>query len=220
VRVATKTVKHPAKFSPKVVEIAAVHLAPFQRVLDPFAGTGLVHSLRLYGSWETVGVEIEPEWADMHPKTIVGDALSLPFAHHTFDAVFTSPAYGNRLADHHDAQDGSPRRSYTHDLGRKLHENNSGTLHWGDAYRRLHLMAWGEVWRVVRPEGRFVVNIKNHIRDGMEIPVVEWHLATILNLGWKLRSIAPVEARSMRFGQNHAARLDHEFLLVFDRHGH
>ncbi len=217
---ATKTVKHPAKFSPKVVELAAVHLAPFQRVLDPFAGVGLVHSLRLYGSWETVGVEIEPEWAEMHPRTLVGDALSLPFARESFDAVFTSPAYGNRLADHHNAQDGSPRRSYTHDLGRRLHANNSGTLHWGVNYRRFHFMAWGEMWRVLRPGGGLVLNIKNHIRGGVEIPVVEWHLNTLLSFGWGLSHIVPIEAKGMRFGQNYAARLDHEFLLVFNKLSH
>lgn len=213
---AAKKVKHPAKFSPQVVELAAKYLTAYEWVLDPFAGVGLVHSLRLHGSWETVGVEIEPEWAEMHPRTIVGDAMSLPFARHSFDAVFTSPAYGNRLADHHNAQDGSPRRSYTHDLGRTLHQNNSGTLHWGDAYRHLHLMAWNEVWRVVRPGGGLVVNVKNHIRGGLEVPVVEWHLSTLLSLGWKLASIVPIEARGMRYGQNYAARLDHEFLLVFD----
>lgn len=216
---ATTKVKHPAKFSPMAVELAADYLKAYERVLDPFAGVGLVHSLRLHGSWQTVGVEIEPEWAEMHRKTIVGDAMRLPFARDSFDAVFTSPAYGNRLADHHDAQDGSPRRSYTHDLGRTLHENNSGTLHWGDAYRLLHLRAWGEVWRVVRPGGGLVVNIKNHIRDGLEVPVVEWHLSVLLNLGWRLANIVPIEAKGMRFGQNYAARLDHEFLLVFNKRG-
>ncbi len=196
-----------------MVDLAAGYLQDYPRVLDPFAGVGLVHLLPN----ETVGVEIEPEWAEMHADTVVGDALRLPFAQHSFDAVFTSPTYGNRLADHHNAQDGSTRRSYTHDLGRVLHENNTGTLYWGDAYRHLHELAWAEVLRVVTPGGRFVVNLKNHIRGGVEMPVVEWHLSSLLKLGWTLAHIVPVEAKGMRYGQNHAARLDHEFLLVLDK---
>jgi tRNA G10 N-methylase Trm11 len=95
---------------------------------------------------------------------VVGDALALPFPDATFDAVVTSPTYGNRMADHHHARDGSLRYSYTHTLGRSLHPNNSGTLHWGAEYQRFHSLAWREVWRVVRPGGRFVLNIKDHVR--------------------------------------------------------
>jgi SAM-dependent methyltransferase len=206
-------IRHPAKFTEAMVGRATEFLRDYDRVLDPFAGVGLVHLLPN----ETVGVEIEPEWAAMHPKTVVGDALRLPFARWGFDAVFTSPTYGNRLADHHNAQDGSTRRSYTHDLGRTLHENNTGSLQWGETYRHLHLMAWGEVLRVVRPGGRFVINVKNHIRGGVEVPVVEWHLSHILQFGWELAHVVPVEAKGMRYGQNHAARLGYEFLIVFDK---
>ncbi len=209
----TQTVKHPAKFTLAMVDLAAGYLQDYPRVLDPFAGVGLVHLLPN----ETVGVEIEPEWADMHPRTIVGDAMSLPFARHSFDAVFTSPTYGNRLADHHNAQDGSTRRSYTHDLGHALHPDNSGQLQWGDEYRALHIKAWYQMTHVVRPGGRCVINLKNHIRGGVEQPVVEWHLTTLLRFDWNLAHIVPVEAKGMRYGQNHAARLDHEFLLVFDK---
>jgi len=45
----------------------------------------------------------------------VGNALSLPFEDDSFDAVCTSPTYGNRLAENHDAYDPQARRSYKHD---------------------------------------------------------------------------------------------------------
>jgi SAM-dependent methyltransferase len=216
--------KHPAKFSPPIVETAARHLQGISllgqggvsSVLDPFAGTGLVHSLRMYGDFKIVGVEIEPEWAEMHPRTVIGDALALPFRDSSFDAVLTSPTYGNRLADHHDAKDGSTRRSYKHDLGRDLHPNNSGMLHWGEEYRIFHRIAWDEVRRVVRPGGRFILNMKNHIRSGEEQPVTEWHVDTLIRSGWKLRHIEPIPAKGMRYGQNHQARVSFEFVLVFD----
>lgn len=208
-----ETIRHPAKFTDEIIEAAAPYLEGYENVLDPFAGTGLVHQLPN----RTVGLEIEPEWAEMHPGTVVGDALNPPFEFHSFDAVFTSPTYGNRFADHHKAKDGSRRRSYTHDLGRTLHENNSGTLHWGEEYRKFHRAAWWQVTYLVRPGGRFVLNVKNHIRKKKEQPVVEWHLTEIIQRGWTLAHIKPIPAKGMRYGENHQARVDHEFLLVFDR---
>ena len=79
----------------------------------------------------------------------------------------TSPTYGDRLADHHDARDGSVRHSYKHDLGRDLHPDNSGAMQWGPAYRDFHTAAWVEVRRVLRPGGRFVLNVKDHVRGGV-----------------------------------------------------
>ena len=91
------------------------------------------------------------------------NAIALPFRDESFDAVVTSPTYGNRFADKHNAKDGSIRRSYTHDLGRTLHAENSGSMQWGQAYRDLHVKAWAECFRVVRPGGLFVLNISDHV---------------------------------------------------------
>jgi hypothetical protein len=78
--------RHPARFTDVIIErvqriLDAEHGtpildAPAPRVLDPFAGTGGVHELIGY---ETLGVELEPEWAALHPRTILGDATALPF---------------------------------------------------------------------------------------------------------------------------------------------
>lgn len=100
--------EHPAKFSPAVLDALeeivadeALRLGRLVRVLDPFAGVGRIHLL----SGQTVGVELEPDWAIADPRTLVGDALHLPFPDEAFDVVATSPCYGNRLADQHDARD-------------------------------------------------------------------------------------------------------------------
>lgn len=103
---------HPAKFSKALLallgrmltaEVAAV--GPL-RVLDPFAGPGGIHELAQEGV-ETFGVELQPEWAAAHPDTICGSVLELPsiFPAGTFSALCTSPCYGNRMADHHQAEE-------------------------------------------------------------------------------------------------------------------
>jgi tRNA G10 N-methylase Trm11 len=139
--VTTTAPPHPARFTPSIMEmfteLADRHHLHDARVLDPFAGTGRVNDLGL----DSVGVEIEPEWAGMSPRTLVGDATALPFPAGTFGAVITSPTYGNRMADHHDARDGSRRTTYRHLLGRPLSAGNAGAMQWGEPYQDLHRQA-------------------------------------------------------------------------------
>lgn len=104
---------HPAKWSTPVldalVDIAGAEsdriVAPIT-VLDPFAGIGRSRlSLALAGNALIVdGVELQPEWCSL--GTMQGDALNLPddWTGH-YHAVITSPVYGNRASDHHDAKD-------------------------------------------------------------------------------------------------------------------
>jgi hypothetical protein len=101
--------RHPAAFNRKALAAADKRLterfgtAP-AKVCDPFCGVGRVHELRARG-WVTYGGELESEWAASSPYTIVADALHYPAADGFFDAICTSPAWGNRLADSHDAQE-------------------------------------------------------------------------------------------------------------------
>ena len=103
---------HPAKFSKPVLEQIQeiIHMEDRRllhplHIFDPFAGTGLVHGLASECGVHSWGVEIEPEWAACHERTIVGNALRLPFATDSMDGLVTSPCYGNRMADHHQASD-------------------------------------------------------------------------------------------------------------------
>ena len=209
---------HPAKFSDEIVPILAKYMNGYTRVLDPFAGTGRVHEAADAAGIDSMGVEIEPEWANEHARTVVGSALILPYNEGAFDCICTSPCYGNRLADHHDAQDGSTRRSYTHDLGRDLTPGNAGLLQWGDEYKSFHVDAWDEAFRVLAPNGRFILNISDHIRDGEQIQVSAWHLdylARVLGLG--ISAMIPVETKRMRYGENAEARPLVEYVFVLDR---
>ncbi len=212
-------VAHPAKFSLGLIPVFADLLEGYERVLDPFAGTGRVHQMDDYGSFDTVGIEIEPEWADMHERTLVGDALDLPFGDAEFDAACTSPTYGNRLADHHEAKDGSIRHSYRHTLGRPLAPTNSGQLQWGPEYRDFHKATWAEVNRVVRPGGRFVLNLKDHVRKKQLAPVTGWHVSHLIQeTDFELLNVIGVAAPSLRQGANSTARAGNaEIIFVFER---
>src|SRR5690606_20149612 len=143
--VATTQPKHPAKYTdsllPVFARILREHAA--RSVLDPMAGVGKIGLLRDYGfAGRIVANEIEPEWAYQAPPWVevrISDAANMAWANdEEFDAIVTSPCYGNRMADHHDARDSSRRYTYRHMLGRPLHPANTGKLQWGEAYQEAH----------------------------------------------------------------------------------
>lgn len=220
---ASEAVKHPAKYSKEIMPVLTEILRmessrpdtpPAPIVLDPFAGTGRIHDVADLAGWGSTGVEIEPEWAAMHPATVLGNALRLPWADGHFDAIATSPTYGNRFADKHKAKDGSVRRSYTHDIGHDLHPYNSGGMQWGSAYRSFHRRAWVESVRVLRSGGLFVLNISDHIRGGLRKPVTGFHVRTLCSLGLDVEDIEIVSTRRLRYGANTERPLA-EYVITF-----
>ena len=195
--------KHPAKYSEELLPLfknilVKNNLQPDSKILDPFAVTGRIHEL----PFDTYGIEIEPEWASMHPRTTCGDSSKMGFADSFFDAICTSPTYGNRMADCHVAKDKSKRNTYTHVLGRQLNENNTGQMQFGDDYKRLHEAVYAECFRVLKPNGILIVNMKNHIRQGVEVDVNKWHIECLVKLGVDLQEIVTVPLRGNGFGAN------------------
>ena len=117
------------------------------------------------------------------------------------------------------------RRSYTHDLQhstgdpeRQLHADNSGTLRaTREDYWAFHARAWAEVARVLRPGGRFVLNVSDHISRGAVVPVVERHADLVLLCGFTFVKEFRVTTRRLRYGANNQVRVPTESVLVFDR---
>lgn len=130
-------VRHPAKYSDKFIPIFAELLKGRRKVLDPMAGTGKIGLIKDYGFEGVVYAnDLEFEWI-MQAKDNKCDVISMYDAGNTkfedeeFDGICTSPTYGNRMADHHNARDGSKRNTYTHAIGRQLHKENTGKMQWG-----------------------------------------------------------------------------------------
>lgn len=216
--------KHPAKYTDKLLPVFADILRHHgaKSVLDPMAGVGKIGMLRLHGfNGRIVANEIEPEWAHQAPEWVevhVGDAADMVWAKDgEFHAIVTSPTYGNRMADHHHARDGSKRYTYKHCLGRDLHPANTGQMQWGKAYRDAHRRIWKECIRVIRPGGVFIVNVKNHIRNGEIVRVSEWHAQTLGYLGLRLIDRVKVACPGMRNGANAHLRVSHEDVWIFER---
>ena len=209
-------IKHPAKYSDVLLPIFDRYLPDDNhKILDPFAGTGKLKQIRP----NCTLLEIEPEWANLS-SAVIGDATAMPFDDACFDAVCTSPTYGNRMADSfqdHQVDKKYKRNTYRHTLGRKLSDNNSGGMQWGEKYKTLHLMAWSECFRVLKNGGIFILNISDHIRKGKIIEVTKWHIDTLAEVGFVEKEHIKCETKRQRFGKNGSLRVGYESIVVFNK---
>jgi hypothetical protein len=207
---------HPAKYNPKFIGVFAELLNGCQTVLDPFGGTGRIRLLEQYG-FETVNLEIEPEWA----TDILGDSTMMPFKDETFDAICTSPTYGNRMADtftDHCPEKQYVRNTYRHRLGRKPSVNNTGGYQFGDRYLDLHRLVYGECMRVLKPGGKFVLNTKNFIHRDVETDVTGAHTSLLTGYGFQVTGQREVPTVGLKFGANRN-RVQYETITLLTKGG-
>lgn len=218
----TQAPQHPAKYTASVLD-AIVEVLSAQHIegdiLDPMAGTGRIHELRTRSDdvWVTWGVELEPEWAAMHPCTFTGDATRLPAEWSgKFAAVVTSVPYGNRMADAYagDAK-GSRRHTYRIALGRALTGGSAAGMQWGVEYRDTMHKILVEIHRVLEDGGLFVLNVKDHVRGGQLQGVPEWYSTVALSLGFQPVDVIGVDVPGNRHGANYELRAECEYLLVY-----
>ena len=210
---------HPATYSRAVLNVIASYLEPGDHVLDPFAGVGTIHELAARCDVQTIGIELESEWADMHPNTVCADAREVAeIFEDQFDVIATSPAYGNRMADHHNAREGSHRNTYKHMLGRDLTDGSSAAMQWGSEYRALHAEVWHHCVALLREGGLFVLNIKDHVRDGEVQQVAAWHVDQLCRvLGLRLVAHHIIPGAGLPSGENEDLRVVGEEIYVFQK---
>lgn len=231
---------HPATYTDKFLPLFAELLRDAANVLDPFAGTGKLAAIKAYGyRGRVVCNDLEPEWSQAFAqpapgghcvRTLArangyavdewhyGDAAAMAWAlDASFDAIATSPTYGNRTADHHNARDASRRNTYRHSLGRDLSAGSTCVMQWGAAYRHKHTAIYRECLRVLKPGGLFVLNVSDHIRAGRRVYVSKWHLDTLRAMGLTLRACHAVKTPRQRFGANGQARCKVEYIFALEK---
>ncbi len=188
------------------------------RVLDPFAGIGTTAKYLI--DYDVVGIELEPEWANQCPKTICGDSLKIvPFLG-KFDAIVTSPAYGNRMADDFEAKDNSKRITYRHTIGRKLTTGTTANLHFGrknGGYEKLHEKIWSVCVNALSDNGIFVLNCKDFIRNSKIIEVTSWHRNVIESFGMQIVEENKIPSKGMGFGKSAEKRVGYENIICFKK---
>ena len=208
--------KHPAPYTPEILQAAPALLTGCTKIIDTMAGTGRIFQLAPALPGATLhAVELQPRWAAYDARTWVGNALDLPFNDGSYNGSIISPPYGNRIADKFKPTNGRGRRSYQICYGQDLEPDNIGLLQWGPEYRSMMTKAWIELARILCPGGVFVLNISDHYRNRELQPVTAWHCETLKALGFFEVERVAVTTPRYRNGANWELRPDCEWLIKF-----
>jgi len=229
---------HPAPFSKEILaQLSALTKDWEGPILDPYAGTGLIHEM---GRDDTWGIEIEEPWAKMHERTAWGDSTTLTVAPLNPEnvsvnggrsflprphAIVTSPDYGNRFADNYLGTQAEQaeraatgkhprRRGYALSLNRPVTPGNgAGHYFWSPEYKRIHSDVAIAVTRVMLRPANLALNVSNLFHDGIEHPVVSWWVANFGQRGWVMVDGVPVKTKRYKDGANREARPSSEWII-------
>jgi hypothetical protein len=133
----------------------------------------------------------------------------------TYDTHRCEACDGTGKRDHH-------RNTYAHSLRAAgvepvVSPDNAMVIQWGPAYRVLHTKAWAAGHHVLRPGGLVLLNVKNHIRSGVEQRVIEYHLNDWLVRGYTLEEARRIPTKGLPDGANAKTRTEAELVLALRR---
>lgn len=189
--------QHPAKFPETLAqEFVEFFTKRGATVLDPMAGTGstLVGCLR--SGRHSIGVELNPEYAETarsilqaervelglppqepSARVITADAaelleLDLP----PIDYVITSPPYWDMLHERGAETQAERRQDDSLDVVYSQHERDLGNIHEYSEFLSALVDVYAQFQELLRPSAYFTVIVKN-IKKGGEIYPLAWDLA-------------------------------------------
>jgi tRNA G10 N-methylase Trm11 len=213
--------KHPAKYSNHFIPVLANLASKYNlhNIIDVFGGTGKIGLLKsLLPNLYITNNDIEPEWSQMGFENGCDECLTFDVANmstiedNKYDAIITSPTYGNGLAAK--TMTGL-RYNYSIFLGKVVNENNTGGMCFGKSYKQKHLDCITEMKRILKPSGILILNMKNFIRLGQEVPVVQWWFDSLVAGGFEMLEDIQIPVSSLRHGQNGNIRTKIEHVMVF-----
>ena len=117
----------------------------------------------------------------------------------------------------YDPEDLKRRHGYAADLAAPPTEGSTAAFTFGPKWRTMH-HDWFRVLTDVLPfgGGRVIINVSDHIANQERVAVTSWIISAAAEHGFYLSAAVPAPTRRMAEGQNHAARVDSEMVLLFD----
>ena len=135
------------------------------------------------------------------------DATKLPLVGGQVDLVLTSPPYFDTFSDWDASSNILEERQNEHGLSYGVHARQIANLHVYEEYLRAMRWVYAECWRVLHHQGKLALVVKDVIRGGHVVPVVEDNLTLALTSGFSLVERFDVPARGTRFRNVNQARL-------------
>ena len=191
---------------------------PGDLVVDPMGGTGSIYIGLLTGRRVLAG-DIEAQWArllqdnksQLATRSLIAlstsglacrwDAAKLPLAAGQADICITSPPYFDTFSDWDISSQSlvEDAKLNDHGISYGLHPQQIANIHVYESYLRAMLAVYLEVNRVLRPGGKLVLIVKDCIRGGRRVPIVEDNLSVASAAGFRLLDRFDVPTRGTRF---------------------
>jgi len=191
---------------------------PGDLVVDPMGGAGSIYIGLLTGRRVLAG-DIEAQWARLlqdnksqlatssliaHSSSGLAcrwDAAKLPLAAGQADICITSPPYFDVFSDwdtssNHLVEDAKLNE---HGISYGLHPAQIANIHVYESYLRAMLAVYLEVNRVLRPGGKLGLIVKDCIRGGRRVPIVEDNLSVAAAAGFRLLERFDIPTRGTHF---------------------